>query len=410
MKQPQSNMKERADLQYDVAIIGGFGHVGLPLGIVFADRGLQVVLIDIDEQKCATLKTGKMPFAEHGAEPILQQVLGRTLHLETSLEAVAHSELVIVTVGTPIDEYLNPKTRPLLELADQLASVLRPEQCLILRSTVLPGTTWNLNEFFKQRQLSVNLAYCPERIVQGFAIEELSELPQIVSGFTERAVDCASDLFDHLGVQNIRVSVQEAELAKLFSNSWRYIQFAISNQFYMIAVEHGADYSQIYRAMTDNYARMRNFPTPGFAAGPCLLKDTLQLAAGYGNHFQLGHAAMMVNEGLPNFLVQQLLQNSDIDLARTQVGILGMAFKADSDDIRDSLSYKLSKILRFHGAEVFCSDENIRDGSFISKEELIKRCSVVFVGVPHQAYKDLRVPNGTHLVDLWGVISVTVPS
>ena len=410
MKLAQSKMKGRADLQYDVAIIGGLGHVGLPLGIVFADRGLQVVLIDIDEQRHATLKTGKMPFAEHGAEPILQQVLGRTLHLDTSLEAVTHSELVIVTIGTPIDEYLNPKTRPLLELAEQLASVLRTEQCLILRSTVLPGTTWNLNEFFKQHEVSVNLAYCPERIVQGFAIEELSELPQIVSGFTDRAVDSASDLFDHLGVQSIRVSVQEAELAKLFSNSWRYIQFAIANQFYMIAAEHGADYSQIYRAMTDNYARMRNFPTPGFAAGPCLLKDTLQLAAGYGNHFQLGHAAMMVNEGLPHFLVQQLLQNSDIELARTQVGILGMAFKADSDDIRDSLSYKLAKILRFHGAEVLCSDENVRDRTFVSKEELIKRCSVVFVGVPHQAYKELRVPNGTHLVDLWGVIPATVPS
>lgn len=410
MKLAQSKMKGRADLQYDVAIIGGLGHVGLPLGIVFADQGLQVVLIDVDEQKHATLKTGKMPFAEHGAEPILQQVLDRTLHLDTRLEAVARSELVIVTIGTPIDEYLNPKTRPLLELAEQLASVLRPEQCLILRSTVLPGTTWNLNEFFKQCEVSVNLAYCPERIVQGFAIEELSELPQIVSGFTDRAVDSASDLFDHLGVQSIRVSVQEAELAKLFSNSWRYIQFAISNQFYMIAAEHGADYSQIYRAMTDNYSRMRNFPTPGFAAGPCLLKDTLQLAAGYGNHFQLGHAAMMVNEGLPHFLVQQLLHNSDIELARTQVGILGMAFKADSDDIRDSLSYKLAKILRFHGAVVFCSDENVLDGSFVSKEELIERCSVVFVGVPHQAYKDLRVPNGTHLVDLWGVIPVTVPS
>ena len=410
MKLAQSKMKGRADLQYDVAIIGGLGHVGLPLGIVFADRGLQVVLIDIDEQRHATLKTGKMPFAEHGAEPILQQVLGRTLHLDTSLEAVTHSELVIVTIGTPIDEYLNPKTRPLLELAEQLASVLRTEQCLILRSTVLPGTTWNLNEFFKQHEVSVNLAYCPERIVQGFAIEELSELPQIVSGFTDRAVDSASDLFDHLGVQSIRVSVQEAELAKLFSNSWRYIQFAIANQFYMIAAEHGADYSQIYRAMTDNYARMRNFPTPGFAAGPCLLKDTLQLAAGYGNHFQLGHAAMMVNEGLPHFLVQQLLQNSDIELARTQVGILGMAFKADSDDIRDSLSYKLAKILRFHGAEVLCSDENVRDRTFVSKEELIKRCSVVLVGVPHQAYKELRVPNGTHLVDLWGVIPATVPS
>jgi UDP-N-acetyl-D-mannosaminuronic acid dehydrogenase len=155
--------------------------------------------------------------------------------------------------------------------------------------------------------------------------------------------------------------------------------------------------------MTCNYERAQDFPRPGFAAGPCLLKDTLQLAAFHGNNFQLGHAAMMVNEGLPNFLVNNLRQDLKLELAGLRVGILGMAFKADIDDIRDSLSYKLAKVLRFHGAEVSCSDEFVRDPVFVSKEQLVAACPVIIVGVPHSAYRELAVPPTTHLVDLWGV-------
>jgi len=172
----------------------------------------------------------------------------------------------------------------------------------------------------------------------------------------------------------------------------------------MIAATHGADYDRIYHAMTSQYERAQDFPRPGFTAGPCLLKDTLQLAAFHGNTFQLGHAAMMVNEGLPNFLVQRLRQDLPQDLGDLRVGILGMAFKADIDDIRDSLSYKLAKILRFHGALVVCSDEFVTDPTFVSKEELVASCPVVIVGVPHSAYRKLAVPATTRLIDLWGVV------
>ncbi|MDA2918683.1 nucleotide sugar dehydrogenase [Desulfobacterota bacterium AH_259_B03_O07] len=389
--------------RFDVVIIGGFGHVGLPLGIVLADAGFQVALYDIDQSKRATIEAGKMPFFEHDAEPILRQVIGNTLHIAASLPDVEHSELVFITIGTPVDEYLNPKTRPILELSEQLTRYLRPEHCVIIRSTVYPGTCKCLDEFFKQRGRKVHIAYCPERIVQGYAVRELLKLPQIISGFTDTAVQCAEALFKRLGVETIQVTVQEAELAKLFSNAWRYIQFAITNQFYMIATEQGSDYVSIYQAMTYNYERTKDFPQPGFAAGPCLLKDTMQLAAFYGNHFQLGHAAMLVNEGLPNFIVNQLKNDLKLDLTDTRVGILGMAFKADTDDIRESLSYKLAKILRFHGASVVCSDEYVRDRTFVTKEDLVAKCPIVIVGVPHSSYKELVVPDDIHLVDLWGV-------
>ena len=145
----------------------------------------------------------------------------------------------------------------------------------------------------------------------------------------------------------ITTSIKEAELIKLFSNAWRYIQFATANQFYMISENFGVDYNQVRSAMVDGYERAEKLPSAGFAAGPCLLKDTMQLSAFYNNNFLLGHTAMMVNEGLPNFIVEDLRKRYDI--GKTTVGILGMAFKADIDDVRDSLSFKLGKILLFHG-------------------------------------------------------------
>ncbi len=397
-------MAERNRARFDVIIIGGFGHVGLPLGITLADAGVRVLLYDVDAAKRPLIEAGRMPFIEHDAEPILKRVIGKTLHVADRLADVARAETVIITIGTPVDGYLNPVLRPMFELAEAMAAHLRNGQTVILRSTVFPGTSERLQERFTRRGLRVGLAYCPERIVQGYAIRELRTLTQIVSGCTEPAALRADALFRRLGVSTIRVTVQEAELAKLFSNAWRYIQFATANQFYMMATEQGADYARIYQAMTHQYARAQDIPRPGFAAGPCLLKDTLQLAAFQENQFPLGHAAMMVNEGLPHFLVRYLTEMRELALTGTRVGILGMAFKADIDDIRDALSYKLAKILRFHGAEVVCSDEHVKDPAFVTKETLIATCPIVIVGVPHAAYRHLAVPEETELLDLWSAI------
>ena len=242
--------------------------------------------------------------------------------------------------------------------------------------------------------------------MQGYAIKELKELPHIIAGLSDKAIEEAGKLFGMLSPKIIKISIGEAELVKLFSNAWRYIQFAVTNQFYEISSNFGVDYDKVRRAMMEGYGRAATLPTAGFAAGPCLLKDTMQLAAFSSNNFLLGHAAMMINEGLPNFIVEDLRKR--YELSKTKVGILGMAFKADVDDIRDSLSFKLGKILRFHGTKVYYSDEYVKDPTdptFVSKEELIESSDVVIIGVPHSAYKQLAIPNQTEVVDLWGIIS-----
>jgi UDP-N-acetyl-D-mannosaminuronic acid dehydrogenase len=315
---------------------------------------------------------------------------------------VSEAQSVVFAVGTPVDEYLNPKTRAFLEVVRELHPYLRRSQTIVIRSTVYPRTCRQLLRELGEAAGPWHIAYCPERIVQGHALEELGSLPQIVAGLSETAEERAADLFSRVAPKIIRTSVEEAELVKLFSNAWRYIQFAVANQFYMIANEFGLDFDRLRQIMRDGYGRAASLPSAGFAAGPCLLKDTMQLAAFNNNNFLLGQAAMMVNEGLPGFIVEHLRRR--LDLSRTKVGILGMAFKANIDDIRDSLSYKLGKILRFHGAEVLYSDEFAQDPTFIAKERLVAESQVVVVGVPHDAYRDLRVPPHVEVVDLWGIL------
>jgi UDP-N-acetyl-D-mannosaminuronic acid dehydrogenase len=178
------------------------------------------------------------------------------------------------------------------------------------------------------------------------------------------------------------------------------MNFAISNQFYMLAETYGLDFQRIYSAVTHRYPRMKSFAKAGFAAGPCLLKDTLQLSAFSGNHFFLGHAAMLVNEGLPNFIVSQLRQEQK--LRDKVVAVLGMAFKSESDDKRESLSYKLRKLLMVEAKEVLCTDPYVVDEKLVPLEEALGRADVIVLGAPHAVYRDLRFPNDKVVMDVWG--------
>src|SRR5262249_34770692 len=263
-------------------------------------------------------------------------------------------------------------------------------QCVILRSTVYPGTTAKVHQMIEATGKRIAVAFCPERVAEGKAMTELTELPQIVSGCDERAVSLASALFGKIAKSLVHLSPMEAELTKIFANVWRYIQFATANQFFMIATDYGLDFYKIHDALTRDYPRMAGLPKSGFAAGPCLFKDTMQLGAATNNTFALGHAAMLINEGLPNFLVKRVKEN--YPLSKLRVGVLGMAFKGESDDARESLSYKLRKILEYEAAEVFCTDEYIRQPGFLPLAEVMERADLLIIAAPHRAYRRLEPP------------------
>jgi UDP-N-acetyl-D-mannosaminuronic acid dehydrogenase len=390
-----------SEFRHDVCVVGGCGHVGLPLAITFASHGLKVSVSDINAQAVETVRSGRMPFLETGAEEALRAVIGRTLEVGTEPGLVSQARHVVVVIGTPVDEHLNPTFHTMRRFFQGLIPHLRDGQTVILRSTVFPGTTEKIRALLDRSGVRVRVAFCPERVAEGKAMEELVVLPQIVSGCDDRAIEAASELFGTIAKSLIVLSPLEAELTKIFANVWRYIQFATANQFFMIAADHGLDFYKLHDALTHDYPRMAGLPRGGFAAGPCLFKDTMQLSAAYDNNFALGHAAMLVNEGLPNFLVKHAKRR--FDLATMTVGLLGMAFKAESDDPRESLSYKLRKLLEAEAETVLCTDEYIRDPNFLPVEEVLARADLVFIGAPHRRYRELTLPGDLPVVDVWNL-------
>ncbi len=383
-----------------IVIIGGCGHVGLPLGIVFANCGLDVVLLDRDQAKIETVNGGQMPFMETNALEQLRRVVGKKLIATADASCLSDSDAAIAVLGTPVDEHLNPTVTDLYRSIDEVIVSMPENALLVLRSTVYPGVTKLVYDRLQASGRKLHLAFCPERIAEGKAMEEIRTLPQIISAFDQESLEHARELFAIINEDLIELSPLEAELAKLFSNSWRYMNFAISNQFYMLAETYGLDFQRIYGAVTHRYPRMKSFAKAGFAAGPCLLKDTLQLSAFSGNNFFLGHAAMLVNEGLPNFIVGQLRQQHK--LRDKVVSVLGMAFKSESDDKRESLSYKLRKLLMVEAREVLCTDPYVVDDKLISLEEAVDRADVIVLGAPHAAYRDLHFCDDKIVVDVWG--------
>jgi len=248
----------------------------------------------------------------------------------------------------------------------------------------------------------VQVAFCPERIAEGHALEELSSLPQIIGSDDDAAGDRAEKLFRNLTSDIIRVSTKEAELAKLFTNAWRYIKFAAANQFFAIAHSAGVDYGRVQHAIRTDYPRAADLPSPGLAAGPCLLKDTMQLASFTADHFPLGQSAMQVNEGLPAYIVEAMERRYG-SLRGRKVGLLGMAFKAESDDIRSSLSYKLRKLLVWSGAHVLCTDPYVVDPRLVPLDQVIGEAEILVLGVPHIVYRDANLGD-RELVDIWGAL------
>jgi UDP-N-acetyl-D-mannosaminuronic acid dehydrogenase len=386
-----------------LAIMGGCGHVGLPLGLAFARKGYHVDLLDTSAERVAQVNDGRMPFHEDDAQELLTQVRGTgSLRATTDAAVLENASVVIVTIGTPVDEFLDPSVASFDRAMKGILARLSGGQLLVLRSTVFPGTTDRLARQLEQvDRADVDLAYCPERIVQGKSLIELEQLAQLVGGVTERAADRAAELFRVIGPKVIFLKPIEAELAKLFCNAWRYINFATSNQFYLMAQAFGADFHRVYNALRDGYPRMQSFARPGFAAGPCLVKDTMQLGAFNHGSFVLGQAAMMINEGLPYQVVQNIKR--EYPLAEMTVGVLGMAFKPNNDDPRDSLSYKLRKVLLLECREVLCSDPYVPDPALTPLEEVLEKADLIIVGTPHDCYRD--VPFRQPVIDITNTIT-----
>lgn len=383
-----------------VAVVGGCGHVGLPLSVALANSSHSVIAFDISEAAVGSVNSGKAPFWEPDLDDALISAINNGFRAETTSNSIVGADVVIVIVGTPLDIHLNPDPNAVVKAVEEIVSKLRNGQTLVLRSTVFPGVTNQVERLLSKYDLKLPVVFCPERIAEGFAMKELHELPQIIGARNDEDFKRAAEIFSSLGVKVVRTTPEEAELAKLFTNTWRYIKFAAANQFWMMANDSGVNFENVRAAIRFEYPRALDFPAAGFTAGPCLFKDTMQLAAFSNNTFALGNSAMMINEGLPLYVVERISQK--YDLANIKVGLLGMAFKGESDDNRSSLAYKLKRILKFKSGGVLTSDPYVKnDSDLISQEELVLNSDILIISAPHLRYKDLVTDKP--VIDIWNL-------
>lgn len=392
--------------------IFGVGRVGLPLALVLADKGFQVTGIDVDPYRISLLRHKIMPFLEEGAQPLLEKHSGKNFQIFSQQHLgriVSENQTIIITLGTPIDDTYSPNYAGIEDLISAMVPFIRNGQLIIFRSTLSPGATEQLiRQLESQTKLKLGetlfVAYCPERIAEGKSVQELSEIPQIVGTQDQQSAKKAAAVFEKIAPKILYTNPRSAELAKLFCNMYRYIDFAIGNEFMMIAEDYGCDIYEVLNLVNNDYKRA-GLKAPGLTAGPCLVKDGFFLID-KSPYMELVTAAWRLNENIPGYLLSKI--KSEIrNLHKKKIAILGLAFKKNIDDIRYSLSPKLQRYFLAEGAEVSVTDPFIDSKPM---EDALKGANIMVVGMNHDVYKDLSldylkkfVSDDLLICDIWNI-------
>ncbi|OGH06405.1 MAG: hypothetical protein A2W22_06390 [Candidatus Levybacteria bacterium RBG_16_35_11] len=398
-----------------VSIIG-IGRVGLPLALVLAEHGYIAYGIGRNQDRIENLKKGKMPFIEEGSD-LLKKHVNKRFFPTTSYEPIKESKIIILTLGTPIDENMNPVFDQINEAVNKMVSYLRKGQMIILRSTVSPRTTIYVKDRIEMLSKfkvgrDIYLAFCPERIAEGNAIREMKTIPQIIGGINEISSKKAEDFFDSFNVKSFLTDSTTAELAKLFTNMYRYISFAISNEFMVIAESFNRNIHEIVNLVNNGYKR-GGLALPGLTAGPCLFKDGFFLI-NENPFLDLITASWKVNESLPLFLIKKIRER--VSLKNKKVLILGLAFKPEIDDIRESLSFKLRKGLLKEHAKVILHDPFVKvypQQEVISNlDKALKNVDVLFIATRHKVYQRSKnqilkkLNKRVYVCDIWNIFGI----
>ena len=385
-------------MKVDIAIIGGAGHIGLPLGLLLANKKKKIILYDKNQINLDLIEKSKLPFMEKNGLKLLKKNKKR-IFPTSNKKLLKNAKIIIICIGTPVKNS-KPDLKFFFKVFREIKPFLNPKKLLIVRSSIYPGSIYKIQKYLGKKYK--NISYCPERVVQGESILELPKLPQIISGLSPLSINQSKKIFNLICKKTIVTSILEAELIKLFSNSWRYINFSISNQFYNICEKLNVNFNDLRKNMMDGYERNKDIPKAGFAAGPCLYKDTAQLNAFLKNSFTLGKEATKINQTLPIEIYKKLKKKFGRKLTKKKIGILGVAFKPDIDDTRDSLSLDLYNYLKKKKLKIYMSDDFVDIKSKINKNMLIKNSDIIILGTPHKVYKNIKIPKKKYLIDTWG--------
>lgn len=365
--------------------------------------------LDIDQEKVNSIAKGQLPFMEDGAQELLDKYVGKTFHASTDFSNIAKVQIIILTLGTPVDENMNPSLVQIDRALTSAKPYFRKNQLLILRSTVSPGTTQYVKSYLIEQgfKIGINffLAFCPERIAEGKSLAELAQIPQIVGGIDRASTAKAADFFKSLDIEINTADAVSAELAKLFTNMYRYINFAIANEFMILAGNNHRDIYQIVDLVNKNYKR-GGLALPGLTGGPCLFKDGFFLV-GDVPFADLITTSWKINESIPLFLIKKIRERTKLEGKKAV--ILGLAFKAEIDDIRESLAFKVKKALERERARVFLHDPYV-PGYQNNLDDVLKDADLIFLATNHNFYKKLDISHVRKLVsktcvvcDVWNI-------
>lgn len=397
-----------------IAVIG-IGRVGLPLALVLAERGFLVYGIGRNIEKINKINKGKMPFMEEGAVSLLKKHVQKNFFATIDYSRISDCEYIILTLGTPVDENMNPVYDQITESIKKAMTYLKAGQTLILRSTVSPQTTDYVASLISDNKNLVIgknffLAFCPERIAEGKALEEIISIPQIIGGIDKKSTKKASDFFKKIGAPVVETDATSAELAKLFTNMYRYINFAIANEFMVLADNYHRDIYEIVNLVNYRYKR-GGLNLPGLTGGPCLFKDGFFLVSDLP-FTDLISTSWKINESIPLLLVKKVRER--MKLEGKKAVIMGLAFKSEIDDIRESLSFKVRKALLRERAKVFLHDPFVKE--YVNQRiesdvyKAIAGADLIFIATRHKQYSMLDKHKISKLVkkdciicDIWNV-------
>ena len=391
-----------------VCVIGAAGHVGFPFSLVVADVGHKVYGIDISSAACDNLNNGIIPFIEKNADQYLEKnIKNGNLFFTPDSSKIAKSDIICIMLGTPMDAEGNPRLDYLLSFVEnELLNNIKQNQIIILRSTISPGTTELIKKIIEDKTgwiegINFHLVFAPERVAQGLGIEESKKFPQMIGAFTQTSYNLVSNFFESFSDAGSEfLTPKEAEYGKLMTNMYRYVNFALANEFYMLAARYDVDVHKVTAAINKNYPRM-NLPLPGpNVGGPCLFKDGKFLVKDIP-YADLIQNAFLINEGMPQYIMNRLK-----DGLPKKIAIFGMTFKAENDDIRNSLSFKLKKLCRSQGIDVVCFDPYLN----LLPDIDWKSIDAIVIMTPHKFFieyfeniKNSLHPN-TRMVDIWKLL------
>jgi UDP-N-acetyl-D-mannosaminuronic acid dehydrogenase len=392
--------------RHEVSVVG-LGRVGLPLALSFADNGLPTVGVDRDKAIVESVRDGVMPFQERGTQELLDRVQsGDKLELSERIEDAAEARYIVLTLGTPSFSHIEIDISEIRSALDALLPLLRPGHHIVLRSTVAPGTTEFVAGYVEQqRGLAVGrdvfVAHAPERIAENHFVEEIATLPHIVGGVDDESTERVARLFEVFGSRIERTTPVQAELAKIWTNIFRYANFALPNLLMMNCEQYGANVFEVIDLINRDYPR-GGIAMPGLTGGTCLRKD-FAFSEERSSAPGMLMSVSRVNESVPLFLVEGIKQRLG-SLRGRKVAVLGLTFKRDSDDLRDSLSGKVIRLLERELATVSRHDPNVGLGSE-PLDSALEGADAAVIATNHSAFERLvdRLPAGLLLVDPWNV-------